>query len=265
MIKKLKNLYVKGLYNQMNKTAIIIVSYNMPERTDALVEHIHKTVKYPYDLIVVDNGSNLMCLSEYSNLHLPQNVQTTNGFLAGLDYADNTDEYFAYWMIITSASFIETDLRDPLQELMPILVADKEAFAVQPAIEFGYKQAWSEMMSPRDGKSLRRVWGMDYISTLFRAKHFNAMGRYRKELTMMWGVPGECNWKARKDGLHIYIHDGYVMRKETDIGYKMDRMNMDAKERRKLASAESDRILEPIYGENYRDRFGFEYRIGNEY
>ena len=238
----------------------------MPEKVDALVEHIYQTVKYPYDLIVVDNGSDLVEPSEHTTRYISNNVQTTGGFLEGLNCADRLrDDYFAYWMIITSASFIETDLRDPLQELMPILVADKEAFAVQPAIEFGYEQAWSGMMSPRDGKSLRRVWGTDYISTLFRAKYLNAMGRYRKELTMMWGVPGECNWKARKEGLHIYVHDGYVMRKETDIGYKMDRMNMSAKERRNLASAESDRILEPIYGENYRDRFGFEYRVSDEY
>ena len=40
---------------------------------------------------------------------------------------------------------------------------------------------------------------------------------------------------------------------------------MSAKERRNLAAAESDRILEPIYGENYRDRFGFEYRVSDEY
>jgi hypothetical protein len=245
----------------MNKTAIVIVNYNMIERCDALVEHIHKTVHHPHDLFVVDNGSDLVAPSKYSTLLLPKNVQTTNGFLKGLEIADSTGlDYFAYWMIITSSSFIEEDLRDPLQELMPILVADKEAFAVQPAIEFGYEQAWSEMMSPRDGKSLRRAWGTDYISTLFRAKHFNAIGRYRPELTMMWGVPGECNWKARKKGLHIFIHDGYVMRKDTDIGYTMDRMNMTKEERRNLASAESDRILEPIYGKDYRDRFGFEYR-----
>ena len=168
-------------------------------------------------------------------------------------------------MLITSTTFIEEDDRDPLDLLLPILVADEQAFVVQPAIEFNYPQAWSGVMSPRPEGSLRRVWGTDYISNLFRAKHFNDIGRYRPELTMMWGVPGECNWKARKAGLHIYVHDGYIMRKDTDVGYDMDRMNMSAKERRNLASAESDRILEPIYGKDYRDRFGFEYRVSDEY
>ena len=38
----------------MNKTAIVICNYNMPERTDALVDHIHKVVHRPYDLFVVE-------------------------------------------------------------------------------------------------------------------------------------------------------------------------------------------------------------------
>jgi hypothetical protein len=245
----------------MHKTAIVICNYNMPERTDALAEHIYETVKLPYDLIVVDNGSDLVPPSKYSVVRLSRNVQTTNGFLAGLDYADEMGEdYFAYWMFITSAAFFRDDLRDPLEILMPVLESDLMAFAVQPSIKFNYKQAWSDVMSQRQTHKPRRVWGTDYISVLFSAEKLNSIGRYRKELTMMWGVPGECNWKARKNGWHIYIHDGYRMKKDTDVGYTMDRMGMTAKERRSLASAESDKVLEPIYGKNYREKFGSEYR-----
>lgn len=245
----------------MNKTGIVIVNYNMWERTDALVEHIVNTVKLPYKMVVVDNGSDLVPMSQYTRFTISKNVQTTQGFLAGLDYLD--EDYFAYWLFITSAEFIKEDLRDPLEILLSVLENDPLAYAVQPSIIFNYHQAWSDTLSPRKGGKPRRVWGTDYISTLFRVKHFI---RFRKELTMMWGVPGECNWKARKAGLHIYAHDGYTMRKETDVGYTMDRMKMDAKTRRNLASAESNRILEPIYGKNYRRKFGYEYRAtGGEY
>ena len=173
--------------------------------------------------------------------------------------AAHNGSHFAYWLFITSAAFDENDLRDPLDTLLPVLEKDERAFAVHPAIKFNYHQAWSDIMSHRAKGKLRRVGRIDFISTLFRAKHLNDIGRFRPELTMMWGVPGECNWKARKVGLHIYLHDGYIMQKDTDIGYDMNRMNMCAKERRNLASAESDRVLEPIYGKNYRDRFGYEY------
>ena len=233
----------------------------MPEQTDALCRHIIDTVKHPYELIVVDNGSDLVSPSKYSNILLPENVQTTNGFLSGLRFADWLGEdFFAYWLLITSAEFIKEDDRDPLNFLLPILEADELAYAVSPSIIFDQEEAWSEWMKPRGKEKLRRIWGIDYISTLFRAEYLNKIGRFRKELTMMWGVPGECNWKARKNGWHIYVHDGYSMKKHTNIGYKMDRMNMTAKKRRELAAAESDKILEPIYGKRYRHRFGFEFR-----
>ena len=53
-----------------DKVAIFIVNYNMPERTDALVGHIQQTVKWPYELFVIDNGSDLCPPSEYTTVYL---------------------------------------------------------------------------------------------------------------------------------------------------------------------------------------------------
>lgn len=247
-----------------DRTAIIILSYNMPEATDKLVEHILETVKFPRDLIVVDNGSDLVEPSKYSTFVIPENVQTTNGFLQGLEYADSLNTYTYYWLIISSAEFISEDKRDPLEVLLPIFDADPNAYCVQPSIIFDLiGEAWYRWLHPRKNNMFRREIWTDYISTIFRAEYFNSIGRFRKELTMMWGVPGECNWKARKNGWNIYIADHYSMYKHTNIGYRMDRMNMTAQERRELASAECDRVLIPIYGEDFRDRFGSEFYEDN--
>lgn len=242
----------------MDKTAIIVCSYNMPERTDALCEHILKTVKVPHTLYVIDNGSDLVEPSLYTTHWLPDNLQTGGGFRRGLEFADKFD-YKYYWLLITSAAFIETDTRDPLECLLPIMEQDEMAYAVQPSIKFGKKEeAWSKWLEPRKHSTFRRIWGVDYISTLFRAEFLNKIGRFRKELPMMWGAIGECNYKARKRGWHIYVCDNYTMRKETDIGYKMDRMNMTSVDRKRIAAAESDRVLTPIYGSNYREKFRYE-------
>ena len=237
----------------------------MPERTDALYEHIVETVHMPYDLIIVDNGSDLVEPSQHTTFRLSENKQTGGGFLAGLDYADSLGKYKYYWLLITSAEFYKDDKRDPLKLLISIMEKDAMAYAVQPAIKFGYKQAWSKWLEPRGHNFHRRIWGVDYISTLFRAEYLNKIGRFRKELPMMWGAIGECNWKARKEGWHLYVHDGYIMKKETNIGYKMDRMNMTAKERAKLAAMESNKILAPIYGKDYRENFGHEYKEKGPY
>jgi len=243
----------------MPRTAAIVCNYNMPERTDALVEHIHKTVKLPCEVIVVDNGSDIVDPSKYTTVQVKYNLQTTKGFMIGMDYADYLDEFDYYWLFITSAEFLD-DPRDSLEILMKVMRNDPKTYAVSPAFTFNWS-AWDHWMSPREGKdSPRRVWGIDYIAALIDKEKLKKIGGFRKELTMMWGVQGECNMLARKEGWHIYVHDGYTMHKESNIGYKMNRMNMTADERATLATKEKEAVLEEIYGKNFRYKLKHAYR-----
>ena len=243
----------------MSKTAIIICSYNMFEWTDALVEHIIETVKVPYELVVVDNGSDLVEPSRYTTFYISENIQMIPGFLAGLDYLDGRNgKYTHYWLITTSCKFNSDDKRDPLAEMLPIFESDSNTFAVQPSLTFNYG-AWEQWLSPRKPYVPRRIWGLEQVCPLFDAKKFDQIGRWRKELTRGWGVGGETFWKARRNGWHVYTHDGYVMHKETEIGYHMDRMMEDVTIRRSAAAQEAKDILIPIYGENFNEKFRYEY------
>jgi GT2 family glycosyltransferase len=240
-------------------TAVIVVNYNMPERTDALVGHILDTVHLPYQMIVVDNGSDLVDPSSYTTLHLPKNRQTTGGFIAGMRYAELMDQSFDYyWMFITSSEFKKDD-RDALEILINVMKSDKKTYAVSPAFTFNWS-AFDTWMCPREGKKPRRVFGIDYLAALIDRRKLEQIGGFRKEVTMMWGVHGECNMLARKNGWHIYVHDGYVMHKESNIGYKMDRMNMTAEDRASQAQREKEKVYIPIYGENFEYKFRHAYR-----
>lgn len=231
----------------------------MPERTNAIIEHLQFTVNYPLDYYVVDNGSDLVKPSKYTTVKLEKNKQVTGGFLAGVDAAVKSGEdYLAYWFMITSAKFTDTDWTDPLDYLVPI-IKNPDTFAVSPSVNFPKHCAWEKWMAPRENSTYRKIWGMDYICALIRAEKYHKLGGFRPELIYMWGVPGEMNWKARKNGWKLYINDAYEIEKYTDIGYEMDRMNMSAEDRRRLAAANSDEILNSIYGEGYRERFRYEY------
>src|SRR3990170_4698870 len=108
-----------------DKVAILVVNYNMPERTDALCNHVGRRVKWPHDLIVIDNGSDLVAPSQFTTLWLPENRQTTGGLLAGLRYADLGGSYMAYWFLITSAELIGEN--DPLAPMAQLLLDDPDA------------------------------------------------------------------------------------------------------------------------------------------
>jgi hypothetical protein len=71
----------------------------MPERTDALCEHLLTCTDWPLSLYIVDNGSDLVPPSRYTNVKIDGNIQTTGGWLAGLEQArldgpDNVNRVF---------------------------------------------------------------------------------------------------------------------------------------------------------------------------
>ena len=241
------------------RVAVILTNYNMPERTNAIVDHLRFTVNYPIDYYIVDNGSDLVEPSKYTTVKLEKNTQVTGGFLAGVDAAVKSGkEYLAYWFMITSGKFIDTDWVDPLDYLIPTL-KKPDTFVISPSVNFPKHCAWEQWMSPRENSSIRKIWGIDYICALMSAEKYHKLGGFRPELKYMWGVPGEMNYLARKNGWKIYVNDAYTIEKYTDIAYDMDRMNMSAEDRRFLAAENSDEILEPIYGEDYRERFRYDY------
>jgi len=239
----------------------------MPEWTDALVEHIYQTVKVPHELIVVDNGSDIVKPSKYTNYWIPKNVQMTRGFMQGVRFADSMDEdFFAYWLIITSVKFYKEyngedyTKVDPLELLLKVLVNDKLAYAVQPSFTFNEGSAWKNYLSPRTPPKPRRMFALEPLAVLYNAKHFNRLGRWNEDLTMGWGICAESFYNARKAGLHSYTHDGYIMHKESFIGYEMDRMNMTKQERINLSSKEVKEYFEPKYGKDYYEYLNYSYR-----
>jgi GT2 family glycosyltransferase len=246
----------------MKKTGIVICSYNMPEYTNGLVDHILGTTHRSYDLIVVDNGSDLTNLSQYTTHRLDKNIQMVPGFMYGLDQLDG--EYYAYWLITTSVRFDTKDQRDYLDKLLDVLENDPLSYAAQPATLFmgieRERSAWKNLLEPLSSGVPRRVWATDYACTLYRADRFHQLGLWNKNLTRGWGVGSENFYLARKEGWHIYNHDGIVMFHDQGIGYQMERMKETAKERARKATEECDREFIPKYGNNYLEFLNWSYR-----
>jgi len=229
--------------------AIVITNYNMPERTDALVEYIHDNVKHPFDIAVVDNGSDIEKPSKYTSVRLHRNVQTTNGWLMGLHYFDalrvvSGKEYSAYWFLITSAEFVGGD---PLSPMCDVLQSRYDVVGVHPVLTQDSTTYWRHMKEGGD------TWMMDNIASLYDAKWFDSIGRFDPALIYAWGIDLETGYKARSDGKKLHLCKGAKVKKVTDIGYDMSRMNMTAREREGKASENMTRILSGRYGAGWYD------------
>jgi len=233
-----------------NKVAAFIVNYNMPERADALASHLNNFIKHPLDVYLIDNGSDLKAPARLTNVFLPKNVQTTKGWLAGLDKADKGDgEYFAYWFLITSAALVPE--QDTLSPMVQLLKVHPEAVGVHPALTIDSTTAWKHLVT-RWGFCPRRTWMIDNIASLYRADWFDSIGRFDPNFKYGWGIDLETCYKARQQDKSLWIDERVKLQKITDIGYTMDRMNMSAERRRFLASVNMNAVMTKKYGDNWQ-------------
>lgn len=232
-----------------NKVAIFIVNYNMPERTDALCSYILHNTTWSCDLYVIDNGSDLVSPAKHTNVWIEKNQQTTAGWLQGLIEAQKSGrEYFAYMFIITSADFPETG--DPITPLAKFLLDNPDAVGVHPALTEDSTTSWTHMLT-RGGDSPRQTWMADNICMMYRADWFDSIGWFDPEMLYAWGIDLETCYKAREQGRSLWIHEGVKVRKITNIGYQMERMNMSADERSIKAGANMRQVLAKKYGDNF--------------
>src|SRR3989344_4888223 len=148
--------------------AIILPNYNMCEATDAICDYVESNVKYPYKLIVVDNGSDITPPSKWTTISLKKNVQTTAGWLMGLAYADYLEikhsiKFFAYWILITSTSF-PAGQGDILTPLADFLQKNPKAVGIAHSLTKDSTTDWKHLYDTGGGKP-RETWMLDNIST----------------------------------------------------------------------------------------------------
>jgi len=216
----------------------------MPERCDALVEHIR--AHEGCEVVVVDNGSDLVPPSKYTTVRLAKNIQTTGGWLEGLKLARGAD---FYWILITSAEFIGVPV---LPQMLKAMRLYDHCVGVHPALTKDSTTSW-EHLKEIGTSGFRKVWMIDNICALWRAEWFDSVGGFDPRFTYAWGPDLELAYLARSQERTLYVTEPAGVKKVTDIGYTMKRMNMDAEDRRAFARANMREVMLEKYGQNWQE------------
>jgi hypothetical protein len=124
--------------------------------------------------------------------------------------------------------------------------------AVHPALTDDSTTSWVHMRWRHDF-GYRQTWMIDNIAALYRADWFDKIGRFDPEMRYAWGIDLETCYKARKEGRSLWICEDEQVKKVTNIGYTMDRMNMSADDRSKKAGDNMREVLYRKYGPGYWD------------
>jgi len=233
------------------KAAVILTNYNMPERSDMLVEALaNRCDPEKYDFILVDNASDSQPPSKYSTILLDHNVQTMGGWLAGYELVKG--KYDAYVFTITSAE-LDQQGNDIISELLTTLSLWKDSVMVSPALTPASTTTWEHMKYSGHNKE-RRVEMLDNIFCMYRADWFDSHGGFDPRFIYAWGPDLEMSYLARSEGKDILINEYVQIGKDTDIGYTMDRMNMKAGERQIKATQNMANIMFQKYGYKWRNK-----------
>lgn len=222
----------------------------MPEMADNLFNYLKKEETYPIDIYLIDNGSDMVNVSKNTNVFIKENIQTTNGWLYGLKQSDKKIyNYFAYTFLITSTQFLKESYK-PITSMVKKLIDDPNAVGVHASLSRDSTTNWKHLIN-RGTNSYRKTWFIDNICSMYRADWFNSIGRFDKNLIYAWGIDLETSLIARRQNRTLWIDESIEVYKETNIGYKMDRMSMKTEERSKLAMSNMSKVLKEKYGENW--------------
>lgn len=233
---------------ERKRVACFIVNYNMPERAEALYKFLSVRAGYPTDVYLIDNGSDQVPKAEHTNIELPKNIQTTGGWLEGVEIArQSTYGYMAYMFFITSTELILGLSDNIVKKMVEVLYNDDTAVGVHPALTTDSTTAW-EHLKARGGSYLRPTWFIDNIASMYRASFYDAVGGFDRKMIYAHGIDLELCYLARKRGNTLWVNEDVQVRKITDIGYTMGRMGMDAETRRQLATANMVEVLNDKYG-----------------
>lgn len=255
---------IKKIINwKTKKVAVFIVNYNMNERAEALYDYLENNETWLIDIYLIDNGSDITKPSKKTNVFIKNNIQTTNGWLKGLAQSDKKYfNYFAYMFLITSTEFVK-QTKKPVSSMIQKLLEDDNAIGVHASLTEDSTTYWGHLKNRGTKEHYRQTFFIDNICSLYRADWFNSIGRFDKDLTYAWGIDVETCFLARKQGRTIWIDESIQVRKETNVGYKMKRMNMTSNERERLAQKNMDLVLGKKYGPNYWEFMNNEY-VTNE-
>eukprot|EP00127_Corallochytrium_limacisporum_P002815 Clim_evm28s141 gene=Clim_evmTU28s141 len=263
----------EGYYNLPvgDRVAIVLTTFNMPERTAEIHNYLKTEVDWPIDIIIVDNGCEPEHAYEDATVKLQHNVQTNHGWMMGVAYAEamasmRREAYLGIVLTITSAK-VEEGQGDIIAEMAKILKSDKSVAGVHPALTKASTTQWDNLITeydapgPTRAKSResyppRTTWMIDNIFAMWRGDWYFRYGRFDPLLTYAWGVDVETSFITKVFNMKVVVLESILVSKETDVGYKMNRMGMQKNDRRLNAREEVCTVYGARFGPDiWRSQF----------
>lgn len=236
--------------------AIILPSYNMHGAVVELKSQIERLVKWPYSLILVENGSESIELPHIYDVILSQNVNTTGGFMAGINHAlwlEATGQipYIeAVWLMTTSATgFPELD---PLTPMMEFMAHTSRVACVTPGWIGEFTSPVHKALRHRGTGEIRRTW-IGGLNSVWDRRFLEYYRWLPIELPHSWGIDYQLSLRARQRMYSLWVDDRSGIKIEENIGHRLEKMGEPVESRQARARAEMENYMTKRYGPDWLD------------
>lgn len=185
------------------KLAILIVSRNRPDLVDAMVASLATSVTVPYDLYVVECGTDLDKLSRHSTLWYadPDFAGKCYGHHVALQAALARGAYDYVWFLMNDLVF-DAGV-DPAQKLIGALEREPRMAILSPTnAEGGYPAS-----EPRVGGGWRKVTTCDYLGFMMKGAAIEEVGFLNPAFRYCWGAIHELAFKLYSRGWFVAYSD----------------------------------------------------------
>jgi hypothetical protein len=158
------------------------------------------------------------------------------------------ERFFAYFLCCTNTRFPkDVDILTPLARF---LTENERAVGINPAHTPESGTPFEDHFDTGSGRP-RQVRLLEWTTGLYRADWMKRVGRLDPGFYYNWGLDVDLSVKAKLTGRTLWIHEGVLTTKQSDVGYDTGRFELSAADRAKKSFAEMDRIFTNRYGHDY--------------
>jgi hypothetical protein len=231
--------------------AVLVVSRNRPDLVQQTVDNLAASVKMPYDLHVVECGTDKEQVSPHSTLWYADADFRGKAFghNVALQAARLQKRYRHYWVLMNDVRF------DPAQRPAETLIATMDAnpqMAILSPTEPGQRYPGGD---PQPGGGWRPITTSDYLGFMMRGDAIEQVGFLKPEFKYCWGAIHELSYRLYDAGWFVAYSDDVSYHHLGGTTYGKGTRTISREEYKQRAKRFALNYMVEHYGWGWAERF----------
>lgn len=194
----------------IDRVCVLVVSHNLKDRTDKLCRDIISHTHVPYDLHVIETGSDFDKCSDHMSLWVREKIRMTRGWNVLRDYADrlaNTKKYpkyAAYQLFVNDARWVND--HDMITTLYRQMLSLPDCGQIHP-FQTMIRDA-GRLLRRQRSPGIRKVSFSEIVCPMIRGDAWRKLPKLLDDRFYFgWGLDYDMPYQLHAAGYRCYVSD----------------------------------------------------------